>query len=191
MIKVVGLRIFFAGALCISLFVGLIKAEAEAGNQQEDHLQALEDSHYYSEDNAEDINLMSEEEFNKEQTKPIEEEASDLSELDAEPIVRDYAYKTINDVMVSGNNLISTSAILNYIPYRKGTPFDPHTTREVIYNLYDSLKRFKNIKIFGELVGPDLLNVHIVVEEKPVVKEIIFVGNKHLATKDIYKKNRF
>jgi outer membrane protein insertion porin family len=104
------------------------------------------------------------------------------------PITRD---RRINALIVKGNTLIPTQAILNRIPFKKGEIFDPNKTRRLINNLYYDLKRFRNISIFGEYVGDDAINLHIIVEEKQPLKEVVFEGNKQLTEKEIREKINF
>ncbi len=99
--------------------------------------------------------------------------------------------RRINKIIVSGNKLTSTEAILSYAPYAVGEIFNPQKTRQLIRNLYFGLKRFRNVTVKGEHVGEHLINLHIIVEEKLPLKEVIFVGNKYIAEKEIRKKVDF
>ncbi len=94
----------------------------------------------------------------------------------------------INQIIITGNTHISDSAILNYVPYKIGQVFDPIYTRETINNIYFGLKRFKNISIAIESIDEELLDLHIIVEEKNPLRNIIIDGNKHLSEKNILEK---
>ena len=103
----------------------------------------------------------------------------DEEELDEKP-------RTIKDIVVTGNKLVPTNAILDRVPYKKSELFDPLLSGTAIRNLYN-LKRFRNIQIFVECVSPDELIVYIEVEEKKPLKDLIIVGNKQIASKEINK----
>jgi outer membrane protein insertion porin family len=96
--------------------------------------------------------------------------------------------RRIKNIIVKGNHFTSTDAILSYIPYKSGEMFDPRKTRSLIRNLYYGLKKFRTINVMGERIGDDLINLHIIVEEKVPVKEIRFLENKHVSEKEIAKK---
>ncbi|MCX5925467.1 MAG: outer membrane protein assembly factor BamA [Candidatus Dependentiae bacterium] len=101
------------------------------------------------------------------------------------------AVRTIHDIIISGNKYTSREAILSYIPYKVGEIFNPRKTNTLIHNLYFGLKRFTNITVKGESVGANLINVHVIVEEKPVLKDIIIEGNISIGDKEIRKKIDF
>ena len=84
---------------------------------------------------------------------------------------QDLTDRTINDIIVTGNKQVSTAAILNKIPYRKGQNFDPLKTRELIRNLYFDFKRFRTINLMADPIDPDMIDLHIIVEEKIPLKE--------------------
>ncbi len=183
MIPVIKRSTVFAVILCISLFIPVMNARVSTDNQKKQEEQAevidFEDTQYHNDEN-DDLSLLQEDEFD-DKNQETEEEQEDET----------YAFRTINDIIVSGNKMISKEAILNFVPFRKGDAFDPHKTSTIIHNLYTSLKRFKNIQILGEFTDNGHLNVHIVVEEKPIVKDLIFKGNNNLAETDIRKKIDF
>ncbi len=56
---------------------------------------------------------------------------------------------------------------MNYVPYKIGEPFDPNNTGKLIRNLFNNLKRFRNIQVKGQLHDNGLLDLYIIVEEKP------------------------
>lgn len=96
--------------------------------------------------------------------------------------------RRINAIKIHGNVATSKDAILNHIPYKVGEIFDPRKTKTLINNLYFTLKKFRNVKVMGELVGNDYMNLHVFVEEKYQLKEFKTVGNKKVSEKEIAKK---
>jgi len=97
------------------------------------------------------------------------------------------AIRRINQIIISGNKLTPASAILKYIPYKEGEIFDPRKSRELIRNLYFGLKRFHNITVEAETIGSNLVDIYVVLEEKHVIKEVQFKGNKQLTDKELTK----
>jgi len=96
--------------------------------------------------------------------------------------------KEIKNIIITGNKLVDKAAILNSIPYKVGEEFDARKTRILLKNLY-MLRRFRpNIELLGELVGDDGINLHIILEEKKVLKEIIFLPKKRAITNAELKK---
>lgn len=100
------------------------------------------------------------------------------------------AHKTyrIKAIKIHGNVSTSQDAILNHIPYKVGELFDARKTKKLIRNLYYTLKKFRTIKVMGEIVDPTLMNLHIFVEEKYPLKELKTIGNKKVSDKEIAKK---
>lgn len=119
------------------------------------------------------------------QEAPIEENsANEPHDLSAQ----DMAGRTINDIIISGNHQVTTQAILNKIPYRKGQKFDPLKTRELIRNLYYDFKRFRTINLFAEPIDDTMINLLVEIQEKLPLKEIIFEGNSAVTEKEINEK---
>lgn len=96
--------------------------------------------------------------------------------------------RRISAIKVHGNISTSKDAILTNIPYKIGELFDARKTRTLIRNLYYKLKKFRNVKVMGEPIDNNNMNLHIIVEEKYPLKEIQFIGNKKVSEKDIEKK---
>ena len=67
----------------------------------------------------------------------------------------DLAGRIIHDIIVEGNQQVSTQAILNKIPYRVGQTFDPIKTRELINNLYYDFKRFRTVTVMADPLDPE------------------------------------
>lgn len=112
----------------------------------------------------------------EEQQEPATLTANDLADF------------TIRDIIVSGNQQVSTIAILNKIPYRKGQKFNPLKTRESIRNLYYDFKRFATITLMADLVDENTIDLHIIIKEKIPLKETIFEGNSVVTQKEINEK---
>ena len=119
------------------------------------------------------------------------EDEADLSAMAKEESVTTSLPRRVNDIIITGNKFTSPEAILSYIPYKIGEIFNPLKTRQLIHNLYYGLKRFRNITLKGENIGDDLINLHIIVEEKKPLKEVIIEGNNQVTDKEIMKKVNF
>ncbi len=92
--------------------------------------------------------------------------------------------RKIKSIHVQGNQVISTPSILNRIPFKVGDEFNVNLTATAIKNLY-KIDYFHQIKIYVEPIGDDQIDLFIVVQEKPKIKEFTFVGNKALSEKDL------
>lgn len=100
--------------------------------------------------------------------------------------------RIIKSIVVTGNKQIPTSTILHRIPYRIGEKFDSLKTRDLIKNLYsDDLKRFRSVAVLGEPVGADKMNLHVVLEEKKILKDYQFKGNVQVSAKEILEEIPF
>ncbi len=95
--------------------------------------------------------------------------------------------RRINQIIITGNVHVPESAILKYIPYRVGEIFDARKTREAIRTIYFGLKRFRKIDIYSQDIGSNLVNIHFKLEEKPIIKDVIFTGNTHMSEKELRK----
>lgn len=92
----------------------------------------------------------------------------------------------IDTIEISGNHLVSKSAILAKIPFAKGDRFDKQKTGAIIKDIYQ-LGYFTNIKIFTKDLGEESVAVHIEVIEKPRIKNMTFEGNEHYESSKLYK----
>lgn len=119
--------------------------------------------------------------------EPSEDKVFLVDENEEETEGQQENLRTITDIIVTGNKLVPTSAILDRLPYKKGELFDPMQSRTAIHNLYYGLKRFRKINIYVEYVGPDSLILYIEVEEKMPLKDLVIVGNKQISNKEIHK----
>ncbi|MFC1841866.1 outer membrane protein assembly factor BamA [Candidatus Dependentiae bacterium] len=96
--------------------------------------------------------------------------------------------RIIKNIVISGNKLVDKQAILNRLPYKIGEVFDIRKTRQLIHNLYYGLKRIHNVIVKGRPIGKDGIELHIVIEEKKVLKEIIFLPKKRSISDEELKK---
>lgn len=96
----------------------------------------------------------------------------------------------IEKIIVHGTKTLPIDTIISKIPYYEGELFFADKTNEVINNIY-ALGYFKQVQINTEKNNNNTINLHIYLTEKPLIKEIIFKGNKNLAEKDITKKLDF
>lgn len=120
-------------------------------------------------------------------TENLDDESDELN-LEEENNSPEPQPKRINKIIVSGNKITPTEGILYVIPYKEGEIFDRLKTGELIRTLYFKIKRFKNIWVKAELVGTDFINLHIIVEEKIPLKNIVFSGNSAVTEKEIKEK---
>jgi outer membrane protein insertion porin family len=121
----------------------------------------------------------------EEENEPDEDEQEDLVQAQ-QPIPNQS--RRISAIKIHGNVATTQDAILNYIPYKVGETFDARKTKTLIRNLYYNLKKFRNIKVMGEIVDDTHMNLHVFVEEKYQLKEFKTVGNKKVSEKEIAKK---
>lgn len=116
------------------------------------------------------------------------QDAQSAQDIQSEDDTDSLEDRYIKDIIVEGNTLVTTQAILNKIPYQKGQLFDPIKSRELIRKLYYEFKRFRTIDIMADLVGDDGIILYIIVEEKIPLKEVVFEGNSALTEKEINEK---
>ena len=127
--------------------------------------------------------------YAQENIRVIPQNESELAQDSQEKIsVTDLDGRIIHDIIIIGNNQVSTAAILTKIAYRKGRPFESLKTREMIRTLYFDFKRFRTINLFADPIGDDAVDLYIVVEEKVPLKEVIFQGNSVVTQKEINEK---
>lgn len=97
---------------------------------------------------------------------------------------------TIAAIKIDGLESLPEDTILSKVPYHKGKTFDPKLSNNCIKQIYD-LGFFKNITLSLKKESPSTSTLYITLEEKTPLKEVLFVGNKHLKEKDILKKIAF
>jgi outer membrane protein insertion porin family len=91
--------------------------------------------------------------------------------------------ESITKVLIEGNQAIEESAIRAQIKTREGEVYSPAVIREDLKVLHQ-MGYFQNIKVEKRDWGRGKAVV-FVVEEKPVVREIKFSGNKNIKTSDL------
>jgi len=91
--------------------------------------------------------------------------------------------EVIAKVLIEGNRAIEESAIRAQIKLKEGELFSPRALRDDIKTLYQ-MGYFQDIKAEKRHWGRGTAIV-FVVQEKPVIKEIRFTGNKELKTSDL------
>jgi outer membrane protein insertion porin family len=89
----------------------------------------------------------------------------------------------ITKVLIEGNKAIEESAIRAQIKSREGEIFSPTLIREDLKKLYQ-MGYFQNIRVEKRDWGRGKAVV-FVVEEKPVIREIKFSGNKNIKTSEL------
>jgi len=85
----------------------------------------------------------------------------------------------IVDVKVKGNKAISTPTILSKIKTQPGSVFSQEVVNDDIKRLY-ALGFFTDVAIDAEDTEKGV-EVTVIIEEKPVIKEIVFEGNKKMS----------
>lgn len=88
----------------------------------------------------------------------------------------------IEEIHVEGNTISSDRMVFKNIRTRKGQMLAEHILNEDIKRLYE-LDRFKKIEIKREVTGQKIV-LTIVVEEKPIIRNKIFLGYKNLKPDD-------
>lgn len=164
----------FAFFLCILVSVSLIHTNEDA----------------LAENSLEDVTVAEQSAPEVEQSLPEAETTIQENDTESEPEEEVLEYhdprnRVITKIIVNGNIHVPTDAILDRIPYRIGEPFDIKKTRTTILRLYNDLKRFRNISIYGEDSGENELILHIDVLEKPVLKDVIYKGNSQVKKSEI------
>ncbi len=94
----------------------------------------------------------------------------------------------IANIIIKGNKNVPDEAIYTKIPYRVGQVFKPQLSSELIRSLY-GMGYFKpNIQVSARVLSPEELELCITLEEKDIVDEIVFEGNKSLKREEIEKQ---
>ncbi len=103
----------------------------------------------------------------------------------------DLVGRKIHKIIVEGNRQVPLDPILNSIPYQEGEPFSKQKTNKLIRNVF-ALGYFKpTIQVFVEPVDYDHVNLIIALEEKPLLQEVKYRGNRNLNEKEIEKQIDF
>lgn len=123
-------------------------------------------------------------------TLPLENvptDAEDDEEGEEETDIEAATGRLIKDIVIQGNQYLSTNAIRAKIPYHIGQRFDPVFTRTLIANI-TNLGYVESVELEGEDVGENEIILHISVKEKLKIEAFIYEGNKHLTADEIEKK---
>ncbi len=127
-----------------------------------------------------------EDDVDGDQSEQEEDDDRELEEV-IEPIKTP---KTIKNIIIEGVNHIPLEAVMRKIPYKVGEVFDKQKTNALIKNIY-SLGYFKHVRVLGQTIDADTMNLIVVVQEKKFIEGVVFKGNVHLTEKDIKKKVNF
>ncbi|MCA9074839.1 MAG: BamA/TamA family outer membrane protein [Planctomycetaceae bacterium] len=93
----------------------------------------------------------------------------------------DPSAQSIVDIQVEGNGTIPTYHILRQLTIRKGRPASPTQVTDDVRRLYDT-RLFSSVRpIFNETEEGLVLVFRVV--EKPIVRNVVFKGNKKIKTK--------
>jgi outer membrane protein insertion porin family len=96
-----------------------------------------------------------------------------------------YGRKTVLAVRVKGNQTISAATIIAKIKTKPGGPLSEEIINDDIKRLY-ALGYFTDVS-FDVEDETDGVNVTVIVEEKPVVEEVVFEGNEKITSRRIKK----
>ena len=66
--------------------------------------------------------------------------------------------RKISHIFVVGNKYVTREAILSFVPFKIGQYYNPHKRSQLIKNIYDGLKRFKNIQLYSVDIGADQID---------------------------------
>lgn len=92
----------------------------------------------------------------------------------------------VKKIEITGNKATSDTVILSKLKTRVGEPFSQKTANEDLRRLY-ALGFFSHISIDVEDFAGGV-KVSFVVKEKPLLKEVIFKGNRHLSPNKLKKE---
>ncbi len=113
-----------------------------------------------------------------------------VCDIKAETNEAGYTTPRIKNIIVTGSKTFPDATIKSKLPYHIGERFLAGKSNDAILNIYE-LGHFKQIEIKTETLTQKTINLHVVLKEKPSLKEVILVGNKHLSKKEICKKIDF
>ena len=89
----------------------------------------------------------------------------------------------ILSVTIEGNNSISQNFILSTMQSREDRHFDKETFNRDISTLYRTNLFKKITPYFTE--GPDGVHIRLIVDERPIIKAVIFRGNERLEDRQL------
>jgi outer membrane protein insertion porin family len=91
--------------------------------------------------------------------------------------------ETIVGIRVVGYQTVSPEAIEHYLQIKVGDPYDPEKIRSNFAALWDA-GLLENVQIEAEHSAAGVTLI-ITIEERPIVKEVVFSGNKKISTSQI------
>lgn len=91
--------------------------------------------------------------------------------------------RRIKNIDVEGNVVITKDSIIHRLPLKVGDIFNLNYTASMIKNLYKT-GYFHQVKIYAEPIDDNEINLHVVVQEKPRLKDVTFKGNKAFTAKE-------
>lgn len=118
-------------------------------------------------------------------------QSTDYPDMQPQQQMQQLPPKRINKIIVSGNKHVPTEAIISRIPFKEGEYFNVTKVGSLIRNIYTDLKRFRNVTVKGEDLDDQTMNLHVIVQEKKLLKEVRFEGNKQVTQEEIKKKIDF
>lgn len=145
---------------------------------------------------AQETNNSQSKAIQKKQAKPSKKNQKNVAKIEAPakkyPTTIDYqqrlalheSHRIINEIHIEGNVVIAKDSILNRLPLKVGDEFSVNATATMIKNLY-KLGYFHQVKIYAEPIEDNKVDLYVVVEEKPKLKDCTFVGNKAVSEKDL------
>ena len=89
--------------------------------------------------------------------------------------------KIIKDIVIEGNKKIGTQAILNKIESTKGKPYSKEQVSKDLEKIFE-MGHFYDIEVYI-----DNGVIRYVVEERPVVVDIVFEGNKKINSDELFE----
>lgn len=93
----------------------------------------------------------------------------------------------VNQVIVEGGLSLTVDTVAYYLGVQDGDPLDRETVASGFHRLWDS-GLFEDVRIEVEAVGEKLVDVYVIVIERPFVTSVSFEGNKKLTTNDLRDK---
>lgn len=103
------------------------------------------------------------------------------------PPARAIRERIVEEVVVSGNRRLSQSAILSRIKTQTGQVFQQEDINADLKRLHD-WGPFSSIEIEAQPAGEGKVRVVFKVEEKPIIKKIIFEGNREFSDKRLQRE---
>lgn len=90
----------------------------------------------------------------------------------------------VGEIKIEGNRKISRDAVINKLKLKPGTPFRRSAIPEEIREIY-AMGYFDDVRITAEPTARGTVDLHIVVKERPSIKEIQVSGNSVFSTDEI------